>query len=212
MARPSGIKEKRGDLMHLPFSRALKWTLDFVALRKRLAQEGWSFSNLRTEMILNEQLDWQRYYLPVDVAGKTVLDVGAGEGESARFYLQHGASKVICVEPCPKAFKYLSFNAQNHKQIEAINEPFHLWHLNLKPDFIKMDIEGYEEALLDTKLECPAIIEVHGLQLAKRFSLAGYHLFSSTPENKMGYGCSKYAVWIPKTCSYEDQLLNEGCL
>jgi len=45
---------------------------------------------------LEGELDmWHKHYLPI---GQTVLDVGAGCGETALFYLKHGAQRVICIE------------------------------------------------------------------------------------------------------------------
>lgn len=111
-------------------------------------------------MILNETVDWKRHYLPIDLTGKTVLDVGGGEGESARFFLQHGAKKVVSIEPEVIAYKYLKFNASNHSpKIQSINQPFCLEHLTeFNVDFLKMDIEGYEEALLGVKLPYPVAL------------------------------------------------------
>jgi hypothetical protein len=47
--------------------------------------------------VLERELDdWHRNYLPI---GRVVLDIGAGNGETAQFYLNHGAEHVICIEP-----------------------------------------------------------------------------------------------------------------
>jgi hypothetical protein len=59
------------------------------------------FEHLRLDgdhrSILENELDgWHRNYLPV---GKSVLDIGAGDGETCQFYLNHGAEHVICIEP-----------------------------------------------------------------------------------------------------------------
>jgi hypothetical protein len=58
-----------------------------------------------------------------------------------------------------------------------------------------MDIEGYEEALLGVKLETPAAIEVHGLQLCDKFEAAGWRIKALNEECEKGYGCTKYAYW-----------------
>lgn len=48
---------------------------------------------------LKDELElWHRFYLPIDTT-KAQLDIGAGNGETAQFYLNHGASHVICIEP-----------------------------------------------------------------------------------------------------------------
>src|SRR6266487_1224904 len=59
------------------------------------------FEHLRLDRyhstILEDELEfWHRAYLP---CGDVVLDVGAGNGETAQFYLNHGAKHVVCVEP-----------------------------------------------------------------------------------------------------------------
>jgi 2-polyprenyl-3-methyl-5-hydroxy-6-metoxy-1,4-benzoquinol methylase len=62
----------------------------------------------RTELVLDrhhagvmlaEVMAWTAWYLPrFNLAGKTVLDIGAGCGETAAFYFDHGAEKVVAVE------------------------------------------------------------------------------------------------------------------
>jgi hypothetical protein len=44
-------------------------------------------------MIQTESLDWKKNYLPISVNNLVVLNVGAGEGEIARFFLANGAEK-----------------------------------------------------------------------------------------------------------------------
>jgi SAM-dependent methyltransferase len=140
--------------------------------------EGWVFSEFRKQLYINEYSDWEIFYLPVNVKGLTVLDIGAGEGETARFYFNHGAKKVICIEPDDESFKLLLLNAKN-RAMQCYHKTFDLSDLLLNFDVLKMDIEGYEEALLTIpKLTKPCIIEVHGLQLVKRFLKKGYKLKS----------------------------------
>lgn len=138
--------------------------------------KGWVFSDFRKQIFMREYAEWEMFYLPVNVNGKIVLDVGAGEGETARFYLEHGAKKVICIEPENNAFNLLVFNSKN-RSMEGYNKAFDLSDLNLEFDVLKMDIEGYEEILLDVpKITKPCIIEVHGLQLIEKFLKKGYKL------------------------------------
>jgi hypothetical protein len=61
--------------------------------------DGWVFSDFRKTIFIGEYADWETFYLPVNVKGLTVLDVGAGEGETARFYLEHGAKKLFALNP-----------------------------------------------------------------------------------------------------------------
>lgn len=99
--------------MRFPFSRALKifYNVHFAKY------DGWVFSNERKRLYIIEKPTWERNYLPISVKGKIVLDVGAGEGETAKFFLDHGAEKVICIEPDPKAFKLLELNARNRNMV-----------------------------------------------------------------------------------------------
>lgn len=190
-------------MIRVPFSRTISSIVQ-SNMRKRqllcsLAVSNYAFSPYRFNQILGETQDWLVNYLPVDIRGKTVLDVGAGEGETARFFLAHGAAKVIAVEPEPTAYKYLAVNALNHPQIKPVQSAFKVgmaWQF--QPDFIKVDIEGYEEILLYVKLPCPAVVEVHGLQLRDRFAAAGWQISYNNDEFlRRGFGCVCYANWRP---------------
>jgi SAM-dependent methyltransferase len=116
--------------------------------------------------MLDEWRIWNECYLPsFPLAGKTVLDVGAGPGETALFYLLHGASKVICVEPHGGPRAYLANNAAaNGWNVDILDEPFTADMLSqLRFDFIKMDSEGGEVELLnaDAPLPFPAVVCLH---------------------------------------------------
>jgi SAM-dependent methyltransferase len=79
---------------------------------------------------------WHKWYLPVE---DTVLDVGAGCGETAFFYLNHGAKKVICVESDPKAVELLRTNFGGDHRVVIVEA-----HV----DSIKIDIEGSERNMI----------------------------------------------------------------
>lgn len=153
-------------MLRFPFSRSIK-----TFIRSRLVRD--TFSPFRAEMYAAEYDEWVKYYLPISLKGKTVLDVGAGEGETAKFFLEHGAKKVICIEPDTQCFKVLQANAKKWP-IECHNKKFDTTDLKHKFDFMKMDIEGYEEELLDVEVNKPCVLEVHGLQLKDKFENAGY--------------------------------------
>jgi predicted RNA methylase len=138
-------------------------------------------------MFIHEYDEWLEYYLPIPVRGLTVLDVGAGEGETARFYLEHGAKKVLAIEPDEACFVRLKENAVG-KPLECFNRRFCLDDLKLQFDFMKMDIEGFEEALLSVPIQKPCVLEVHGLQLVEKFRQAGYVV-----RNESIRGCTSYA-------------------
>jgi len=83
---------------------------------------------------------WHLYYLPhKSLAGKTVLDLGAGCGETAQFYLNHGASRVVCIEPESKSLEYLRKNFGKDPRVVIVSDFI---------DHIKMDIEGAEEGMI----------------------------------------------------------------
>jgi SAM-dependent methyltransferase len=122
-------------------------------------------------IVIDEWKTWEKYYLPpFTLYGKTVLDVGAGCGETAFFYILYGAEKVIAIEPDEKALKCLKENVKkNNWNVEIIPEPFKAEHLNLPHDFMKMDIEGGEVALIDLKINKPCVVEVHSYELMLKF-------------------------------------------
>jgi tRNA G46 methylase TrmB len=164
-------------------------------LEKELKKERWVLSEPRVDLIAKESSSWERYYLPVSVKDKVVVDVGAGEGETAWFFLKHGAKRVICIEANQKAFRNLLRNAFEHNNITAILKRFSLPDLKIFPcDFLKVDIEGYEECLLNVQLAFPAVIEVHGLQLRDKFSEKGYRIDDSRNYEERSY--LSYAYWM----------------
>jgi len=122
------------------------------------------------KVLLFENLAWERLYLPkFSLKGKTVLDIGAGAGETAWFYFEHGAAKVIAIEPDRRLFELLRENAnRNHWDVELLNIPFVVECLGKKHDFMKMDCEGCESQLLEASSIKPCVIEVHSDLLASR--------------------------------------------
>lgn len=112
--------------------------------------------------IYGEWLDWKRFYLPINLKGATVLDVGAGCGETALFYFLHGAKRVICVEPQEQLAKIIDENIRaNRWDAEVLNRSFDLDLLQTEFGFMKMDCEGCEEHLLKASSIPPCVIEVH---------------------------------------------------
>ena len=179
-------------LEHVPFGdtflQVAQTFTNELRVRKAVSSGGWIFSKWSSEILVKQLADWQKHYLPVSVKGKTVLDVGAGEGETAFFFLSHGAEKVICIECDGEKASNLQKNSFNHN-IESYFRKFNLTDLDKRFDFLKMDIEGYEEALLGVNLHAPAVIEVHGLQLVDKFRDAGYRM------EKAPSGLCRYAFW-----------------
>lgn len=97
---------------------------------------------LRTELH-----DWHRDYLPVH---GTVLDVGAGCGETAAFYLRHGAEHVVAVEGDPIALDHLHKNFGDDPRVTIVAAQI---------DKVKVDIEGAEEDM-DLEVHFPFRWEV----------------------------------------------------
>ena len=130
---------------------------------------------------INEVDSWERDYLPTDVKGKVVLSVGDGCGETSLFYLAHGAAKVIAIEKEQEAFELLCKNVrENNLNVEAMNDAFKLAHLDIAHDFMKIDIEGGEKILLESRSRelTPCVIEAHRYdddrlpeKLQKRFGM-----------------------------------------
>jgi predicted RNA methylase len=115
------------------------------------------------ELLWREWQAWKDWYLPPwSLRGKTVLDVGAGCGETALFYYYHGANKVIAVEPEPVLTPILKRNvARNEWNMEIVETPFEPSMLEWSFDFMKMDGEGCENTLLTADTLPPCAVEVH---------------------------------------------------
>lgn len=180
-------------MVNIPYWRTTKSWWVHRRFLSELKKAKWQFSDRRLGLLFGE--DWDKYYLPIDVSDLTILDVGAGEGETAKFFLDRGAAKVICIEPEPTALKTLAKNALNHPgKLEVHAKFFELTDLSIKHDFMKMDIEGYEEILLDLlELPSPSVIEVHGLQLRDKFRKHKYRIDDTSTVN--GMGCASFAYW-----------------
>lgn len=129
---------------------------------------------------------WRKYYLPnFSLKGKTVLDVGAGCGETAFFYFCAGAMRIIAIEPAMSEF--LIDNARLNKwNLRTIPRKFRLSDLKLDFDFMKMDGEGCEKLLLGLRGNRlpPCVIEAHSRflinRLAKKFELRVLHYLNES--------------------------------
>jgi len=115
------------------------------------------------ELLWREWRSWKNWYLPPwSLTGKTVLDVGAGCGETALFYYLHGASRVIAIEPQTSLVHLLGKNMSRNKwDMKVVEGPFDLSMLDWNFDFMKMDGEGCEAQLLTANSIPPCSIEVH---------------------------------------------------
>ena len=93
---------------------------------------------------LHAELDeWHHTYR---VPEGTVLDVGAGCGESVRYYLLHGATHVVAVEGDPVALQHLRANYGEDDRVTIVAAQLAQ---------VKIDIEGAEEHMdLETHFPC----------------------------------------------------------
>lgn len=151
--------------------------------------------------LVNEWRIWERYYLPnFSLDGKTVLDIGAGCGETAFFYLLNGAKKIVAIEPNGKAIECIEKNGEkNNWNVEAITDVFKLEHINIPHDFMKMDIEGHEKELLKVPYNKHCIVEVHSDEIRRKFEEKGFKtIYTYNKDNHLVFFTPKQNQHIRK--------------
>ena len=116
-----------------------------------------------------ELAEWEKWYLPPPSVSKDndlILDVGARDGDTALFYLEHGYRRLRLIEPNLIYVDDLMANvremgAQFNADIEVRFRPFKKEEDLLGVAFAKFDCEGCEaEAGLNT-LTIPWAAELH---------------------------------------------------
>ncbi len=130
----------------------------------------------RMTSMICEWKQWEKYYVPeFSLEGKTVLDVGAGCGETAYLYFLHGVKRIIAIEIDPVQVEQLEKNAEingwnNGSRLKIIPRAFEIDDLKReKFDFAKIDIEGGEASLLKLdSIDFPVVLEAHGVELRKQ--------------------------------------------
>ena len=140
------------------------------------------YRNSKTPLVLDvagkfhfmkEMREWEREYLPnFSLEGKTVLDVGAGSGDTAYFFFQHGAKKVICIEPNRGKTHRIAINASKHNwNVEIREKKFEISDLEGDISFAKIDAEFGEIIMLklDRLPDYPIRMEIHSKELAEQF-------------------------------------------
>jgi len=113
---------------------------------------------MRIPPILKEsyEVHWGNVF---DFRGKVILDVGADIGSTADYFLECGATKVICIESDKNYCELLEVNAKKIPEII----PIHLFVSNsqhyfamleaFQPNLVKVDCEGCERFLIDVPCE-----------------------------------------------------------
>jgi hypothetical protein len=114
---------------------------------------------------------WNEVYVPrAGLAGKTVLEVGSGCGESTALLFEKGAARVVCVEPDEEQVRYLSENVkENGWNAEIVPSRFSLSLLKDDYDLVRMDCEGCEVELLKLDRLPNLITEVHSADSKEAF-------------------------------------------
>jgi 16S rRNA A1518/A1519 N6-dimethyltransferase RsmA/KsgA/DIM1 with predicted DNA glycosylase/AP lyase activity len=86
---------------------------------------------------INEIEDWHKYLIPF--SKKIQVDIGAGCGETAFVYLNHGVEKVICIEGNKECLINLRKNFGNDDRVVIV--PYFV-------DNIKVDIDRGEKNMI----------------------------------------------------------------
>lgn len=126
----------------------------------------------------------EKCYLMLKPKGKTILDIGAYNGDTAKLFYNNGAEFVICIEKDKEIFNEIKKNIKYSAYL--LNESFNPdKHLKLNYDAIKCDIEGYEILLLDYNITVPIVVEVHNWYLYEQFLKHGYSQLTQ-PDTMLG--------------------------
>jgi len=128
--------------------------------------------------MLWEWRKWKRDYLPpFSLVGKTVLDIGAGSGETTYLYVLAGAKEIVCIEPSPEEAALIEENSANLGwKTEVIREPFKLEQLAMRKfDLVKVDCEGCESILLSLpEILVPMVVESHSRSITEALEKKGF--------------------------------------
>ncbi len=153
--------------------------------------DGWIFDIEYGLLYLNERRKaWNLYIPPTGLAGKKILDIGGGCGETAKFFLDNGADSVHVIENNDKCRRFLQANHEHDKRMTYEIDDFQGFEASDRYDLIKLDIEGYEMRLISylDKLNVDIILESHSNYITDRFLEKGFTLLSKYRKNKDIYG------------------------
>ncbi len=169
------LKPTEGDA---PFSWLYVPTVLLHMKNGGIEVDGWRFDMDYGICYLTERRKWGYYDPPSGLKGKIVIDVGGGCGESAKHFIDNGASKVIIYEPNPAAWPYLDYNGSRHPEMQIIKAPYDPSQLSkMKFDLLKIDTEGYEVELipyLDELRDRDVVVETHSNYALDKFLAHGF--------------------------------------
>jgi hypothetical protein len=152
-----------------------------------IRKNGFEFVLLKEYLpfMIYEFVEWHRdYKFPSSLENKTILDIGAGCGETIFFFALNGCRNFIAVEPNPQCADLIRKNAEkNSLNVKIFNDTFRKNHLNENFDFIKCDCEGGESILLEEEISKPIALEVHGEVLIKKFQEKHFKITSKIRES-----------------------------
>jgi hypothetical protein len=125
-------------------------------------------SEKRMAFIICEWKDWVNYYLPKYANKDTVIvDVGAGEGETAIFFYLHGYRNFVLIEKEPNKNIYLNAMALTNLgcSVTVLLQPFSLAMFDKIPGYencyFKLDCEGCEKEFLEAYHPFEFSLELH---------------------------------------------------
>ena len=103
------------------------------------------------------------HHWPLDVKGKTVIDIGADYGSTAYYFMSKGAIRVICVEGNPTLYRQLQANMRFlpncvsvYRNIQSPADFTDI--LRNTAETVKVDVEGAEKHLLQVE---PSLLQQH---------------------------------------------------
>ena len=96
---------------------ALKYGWKYDMFHKCWVKDDVKFKHMRYTILSVFEYSIYRY---VDVAGKTVVDIGAYIGVASIYFALKGARKVIAIEPHPKAFKEMLMNIKLNEHEDKV--------------------------------------------------------------------------------------------
>ncbi len=156
--------------------------------------------------------DFEYHWGFIDYKGKTILDIGADYGSTARCFFEYGALKVYAVEGNVAYYNKLKQSSVNLQKylipiimlIKSSRDFINIFtNIQEKVDIVKIDIEGDELTLIDVPDDIlrkydDYIIETHHTdirdKIIPRFKAIGYELKLERPLSVTGF----HAIWLHK--------------